>query len=354
MVNNLTNFAVGHLAGKDQHGRGQVVCVVKASYAWNNQGLATPLPDPLPIVDADVYAGEPGLSGLIHAVDLSPAKPHVDVLLAGDIVFGAPTKEADVVLEVGRRLRKTVRVFGDRHWLPGVAAEAVPSRPQPTTRVPIAWERSFGGTDPNDPSCIERRNPAGSGLRRQAKDLIGHPVPNFEDPAQALRSSKHRSEPRGFGPVAPHWLPRSKLAGTFDERWQNERRPLLPEDFDPAFFNVAPLDQQLERFQPGEEVRLTSMTPGGRERFFLPDFNVPVTFVTEKLVHETAVEVDTVLIYPERKQLSLLARASFSPRPTILSLRQIIVGVATPGRRKAIQLGKIYADWRAARQSKAS
>jgi hypothetical protein len=354
LVTNLTNFAVGHLAGKDREGRGQVVCVVKASYTWNDQGVTTVLPEPRAIVEQDVYAGEPGLSGLMHAADLSPVKPRIDVLLAGDIVLPTPTKEADVILEVSRRLRKIVRVFGDRHWIPGVTTDAVPSQPRPTTRVPIAWERSYGGTDPNEPSCIERRNPVGSGLRRHAKDLVGLPVPNFEDPAHRLSSSKDRSDPRGFGPIAPHWLPRSKFAGTFDERWQKERRPLLPEDFDPAFFNVAPLDQQLDRFLPGEEVRLTSMTPNGRDRFLLPDLNVPVTFVADKLVHDTAAEVDTILIFPASKQLCLLARATFCPRPTILSLRQIIVGLPTPGRRKAIQSGKIYADWRAASQSKAS
>jgi hypothetical protein len=349
LVTNLTSFAVGHLAGKDHEGRGRVVCVVKATYAWNDKGVATPLATPLPIVETDVYAGKPALSGLVHAADLGPPKPRVDVLLSGEIVFPAPTVEAEVTLEVGRRLRKTILVYGDRHWLPGVTADVVPSRPKPTTRVPIVWERSFGGSDPKDPACVERRNPVGCGLRRKAADLIGQKAPSFEDPARPVRSSKNRTDPQGFGPIAPHWLPRSTLAGTFDERWQSQRKPLLPEDFDPAYFNVAPLDQQLDRFEPGEEVRLTAMTAVGRERFFLPDLNVPVTFVSEKLVLETAVEVDTITIFPALRQLSLLARATFSPRPTILSLRQIVVGNPTPGRRRAIQTGKIYADWRASR-----
>jgi hypothetical protein len=349
LITNLTNFAIGHLAWKDKSGSGRVVCVVKASYGWNDRGVATVLASTDPLLEADEYADEPATSGLLQAAELGPPKQRIDVLLSGELVFPAPTTEATATLEVGRRLRKTVSVLGDRTWLPGVNKDVVPSRPKPVTRVPIAWEKSFGGTDPKDPATVDRRNPVGSGIRKDPADLVGQPAPSFEDPAKRVRSWKDRPNPQGFGPVAPHWLPRAKLAGTFDERWQEERKPLLPEDFDPAYFNVAPADQQLDKFVPGEEVRLTSMTLPGRDRFFMPDLNVPVLFVAEKMVLETAVEVDTITIFPARRQFSLVARASFSPRPTILSLRQIVVGVPTPGRRKAIQTGRTYLDWRSAR-----
>ena len=349
LVTNLTGFAVGYLAGKDHLGATQVVCVVKATYGWDDRGLVTPAKEPDPVGEADVYAGEPDVSGLLQASDLCPPKPRLDVLLAGEIVFAAPTVQVDVTLEVGRRLRKTVRVFGERSWYPGFRQDLAPSRPKPIAGIAIAWEKSSGGSDPKDPASVERRNPVGAGLRRRPEDLLGYPVASFEDPASPLRSPQDRPAPQGFGPIAPHWLPRAKLAGTFDERWEKERRPLLPEDFNPAFFNVAPADQQLDGFVAGEEVRLTAMTPAGRDRFLLPDLNVPVTFVSDKVVTETAAEVDTIVIAPAARRFSLVARASFSPRPTVLSLRQIVVGLASQGRRRAIQTGKIYADWRSAR-----
>jgi hypothetical protein len=279
---------------------------------------------------------------LIHAADLGPAKPRLDVLIEGAVLFPAPIEEADVTLEIGSRLRKTVKVFGDRVWYARPGSGVVPSRPKAATKVPIAWERSFGGRDPKDPTCVERRNPAGTGMCREPGGLVDHPAPSFEDPTEPLKSSKDRPPPRGFGPIAPHWLPRSKLAGTFDDRWQKERWPLLPEDFDPAFFNVAPNDQQLDRFIPGEEVRLTSMTVAGRDRFLLPDLLVPVTFVSDRTVFETASAVDTLIIEPAERRFSLLARATFSPRPTILALREIVVGEPSMGRRRAIAAGKRY------------
>jgi hypothetical protein len=340
LVTNTTDFVVGHFAGKDHEGRAQVVCVVKATYEWNERSVVVLAGSPDPLREADAYAGKPFESGLLHASDLGPPKPRIDVLLGGEIVFRHPTEEADVTLEVGTRLRKTVRAFGDRIWRAGLVADLVPSGPRPVTRIPIAWERSFGGADPRDPTCVERRNPVGSGMRRQADALTGHPAPNFEDPAHGLRSWKDRPAPQGFGPIAPHWLPRAELAGTFDQRWRSRRQPLLPEDFQPAFFNVASRDQQLDGFIAGEEVRLTSMTSAGRERFALPDLTVPVTFVGEKIVVEAATEVDTITIQPAARRFSLLARASFAPRPTILALRQIVIGLPTPGLRRAIQEGK--------------
>jgi hypothetical protein len=324
-----------------------VVCVVKATYEWDDHGVVRPAAAPSPIVEADEYAGEPGTSGLTYARDLGPMKPRLDVLLSGEIVFRAPTTAADVTLEVGRRLRKTAKVFGDRAFVATILAGVSLSRPRAVTRVPIAWERSFGGADPQDLTCVERRNPVGSGLRRRPADLNGQLAPAFEDPRHPISSGKERPAPYGFGPIAPHWLPRVALAGTFDDKWSQDRKPLLPEDFDPAFYNVAPADQQLDGFVAGEEVRLTAMTPGQRDRFALPDLVVAVTFVGEKLVLETTTEIDTLTICPAERRFSLLARATFTPRPTILSLRQIVVGIPTQGHRRAIQAGKIYVGRRA-------
>ncbi len=72
LVTNLTDFAVGSLAGKDHLGVTQVVCVVKATYAWDERGLVTPAKDPEPVHEADVYAGKPDVSGLLQASDLCP------------------------------------------------------------------------------------------------------------------------------------------------------------------------------------------------------------------------------------------------------------------------------------------
>jgi hypothetical protein len=66
-------------------------------------------------------------------------------------------------------------------------------------------------------------------------------------------------------------MPRVKFAGTYDEKWQAERSPLLPEDFDDRFYQSSPVDQQSAQFlKGGEEVELLNLTPGGHLSFCLP------------------------------------------------------------------------------------
>ncbi|MCV5919813.1 DUF2169 domain-containing protein, partial [Escherichia coli] len=57
----------------------------------------------------------------------------------------------------------------------------------------------------------------------------------------------------GFGPVPPFFEARQTLAGTFDEEWIENRKPMLPLDFDRRFFQSAPADQQCKGFLKGGE-----------------------------------------------------------------------------------------------------
>lgn len=167
---NLTDYEAAPLVSTGVDGQWQATAIVKASFVWDDQGQLTKVA-PEPVLISDEYAGEPGTSGLLRASELAPPKPKLDVLLVGALVFPQPITEADVELALGNRLRKRARVFGDRVWLPGVAADLVPSQPRRTTRVPIAWERSFGGGDPSDPKHSDPRNPAGSGVAKDPRTL---------------------------------------------------------------------------------------------------------------------------------------------------------------------------------------
>jgi hypothetical protein len=338
---NLTKHEVAPLVNVGLDGGWQATAIVKATYTWGDDGRCSPV-DGTPILLVDEFAGQPATSGLLRASELSPPKPKVDVLLAGALVFPKPVTFADVQLSVGSRLGKIARVFGDRYWLPGVVSDLALTEPRPVTRVPIAWERSFGGADPEDAQCIEAKNPAGSGVAKDAKNLRGKPAPNFEDPRSLLPARIGRPTPIGFGPIAPHWQPRLKLAGSYDERWQTARRPLPPLDFSPEYFNVAPPDQRLDDYLPNEEVRLVNMTTAGRDVIRLPVLDVPVTFVTTAEICEEVAVVDTVIIEPEERRLSLLARAQTDLADGPMSLSRIVFGGLTEGMRKAIEKNKVY------------
>jgi hypothetical protein len=346
LTENLTPYTTAELAGRDADGHPSFVSIVKASYTWARDGAPVSA-SPQPIREKDVYAGDPGDSGLLHASDLGPPKPRVDVLLEGALAFPGPVDYIEVALEVGRRLQKRVTVWGVRHWVPGPVAELVLSRPKPVKGVAIDWAGSFGGRDANDPKLWEPRNPVGSGIAKRARDLEAHPAPSFEDPKNPIRTWRDRPAPAGFGPVAPNWQPRAKLAGTYDETWRKDRAPLLPADFDPLFINVAPADQQLASYVPGEEIRLVGMTSAGVERLRLPELRVPVTIATPAALWEGQARVDTIVIEPAERRFSLVARFAISPQPDALAVRQVVVGPLSQGRRRALEGGKRYLDWRA-------
>jgi hypothetical protein len=348
LVTNVTDRAAAHVVGRNRDGRMVFTCVVKAAYTWQADGTLSSVPaDPVRaqdqlVADPDVPDAVPPAPALVHPAELGPRKVRVDVVLVGALAARAPVDSVDAVLAVGSRLRKTVRIVGDRAWLPTARGDLQASRAKPFARMPIAWERSFGGVDPEDPSQAEMRNPVGVGLCGQPKAMAGMRLPNFEDPRDPITSPKSRPGPVGFGAVASHWLPRSRLAGTYDKSWNERRRPLLPEDFDPAFYNVAPDDQQLDGFVPGEEVRLINLTMSGHDRFALPDASVPIIFVTDKAIINTRTAVDTILIDPEKQQLSLISRAEHLAEPSLLTLRNVIVGEPSRGLRRAITTGKRF------------
>jgi hypothetical protein len=132
------------------------------------------------------------------------------------------------------------------------------------------------------------------------------------------------------------------MAGTYDEAWEKSRRPLPPLDFSPAYFNVAPADQQLDGYRPGEEVRLVNMTTAVHDRIRLPELNAPITFASSDEMSEDIATVDTLIVEPEERRLSLLARAQTELNEGPMSLIRIVVGELTEGMRKAIERNKTY------------
>ena len=337
LVNN-TPLAAAEALLTDVEGRDVYVVVAKASFRWRPDGALESIVPPVPIADIDRFAGPPATTGLLIANECTLPKPRVDVLLQGELVLGAPAEQVDCTLEIGGRLAKTLRVFGERHWRHGATSSMVPSRARPFVRMPIDWRHSFGGADSSDPSCVDLRNPIGRGMRRRVASLEGHPVPNFEDPRAPITDARKRPVPVGWGPIAPHWQARSSLAGTYDARWQEERFPLLPADFDPAFLNAAPADQQLDRYQAGLEVRLSGFTPRRREHFILPEFAPTVTVVDRRTIVEVPSRVDTIVIELTEQRLSVVARAVHAPRE-MEALAAAFLGPLTDEQRRALRAG---------------
>jgi hypothetical protein len=295
----------------DAEGIDSLFAVVKATLTLGERlSLAE---QQLPVTLADAYHGEPGKSSIKHPSDVSLIKPATDVLLLGSAHApgGRAATQMDVSLAVGP-LRRTVRVFGDRMWEQRGPAHAI-SRPVPFETMPLVWERAFGGGDKARAGPrAEPRNPVGAGYRAKdgEKSLDGLRLPNLEDPEHLIGSWKDAPPPACFAPICGHWEPRKAYAGTYDERWQQERAPFLPQDFDPRFCQLAPPGLVAPYLPPGTAVEVRGATPSGLLRFQLPPARVEVTYVLDGAPQVRPANLDTIIIEPDDNRLVLVWRAA--------------------------------------------
>lgn len=259
-----TGFAAERNWTRDRDGIHWWVVAVRATFdvgAGGRLGLAERQPPP---TLAPVYFGEPGASSLRYDSDLLAVKPGTDVVVHAQAHapggHAAPT--VPVAVRVGA-LEKRLIVHGDRVYYRGTAGLTT-TAPRPFTMRPIRYEQAYGGRDFSDPDSrqhrIDERNPVGRGFAVRVATLINQPAHVIEypdgDPAQR--------GPAGFGPIDASWMPRRTLAGTYDQRWSDSKKPLLPDDYDPRYALCAPSDQQTA--QPlvgGARVVLTNLTPEG-------------------------------------------------------------------------------------------
>jgi hypothetical protein len=312
-------ISVADTAGYDEAGRRYVVSVAKITFVWDDAGKATlaKKASQAAVQLQDLLGGRDGTLVLLES-DMVPRKERLDVLLAGVISRAEPLRCVSAGLGVGARLRKGVRLFGPRRWERGLSGMRL-SEPEPFSELSISWEHAFGGIDPDDPTYWLPTNPVGVGLARRPRTLLGREAPRFED----LRDPRR---PIGFGPVGRHWQPRVHWAGTYDQKWLDERFPFLPVDFRPHFFNCAPHDQQLEGgYQAGETVVLIEMGARSRDRFRLPHACLPFELVTKTGASETASLPDTLVIEPQARRFSLVFRRCW-PVESVASLLHVRVG----------------------------
>lgn len=328
-IKNRTPFRVALVPTLDVQGRDGAVVVVKATFALGRRGEALALAaEQVDIVRADAYRGEPGRSSLVHAAEGSPAKPATDVVLVGHAHAPLrPARELDVVLAVGP-VKKTVRVFGDRRWVRG-AAGLSPSEPASFAKMPLVWERAFGGVDERDADPAKRsseaRNPVGVGWGT-ADAPTDQPLPNLEDPRALVKSPKDRPPPAGLSFVCPDWLPRKRWAGTYDAAWQRDRFPLAPLDFDARFHQVAPADQQVApHLVGGEPVVVQNASPTGDLSFPLPRRRLDVVAIVKGFVTHHDAPLDLVVIEPDAGRVTLTWRAAVECSRNLLHLETVRV-----------------------------
>lgn len=326
-VDNRTPFAAERGWVRDRDGTEIWLVAVKCTFDIKPDGTTEVSKDQPPVLRVPEYNGEPGKSSMKYESDLIRTKTTTDVIVVGHAYApnGRPVEDLDVGFRVGS-MQKVLRVFGDRRW-----TAFGPSAPEPFLRMPLVYERAFGGVDrksEHPERDWEWRNPVGTGFVVDRANLANVPLPNIEYPNKPFRSWDDRPTPAGFGAVGSHWQPRAGFAGTYDDTWMKERQPLLPMDFDERFFQCVPTDQQAPEFLcGGEPVVLLNLTRGGSLKFLLPRFSLGFEthfYIGESEVHRLR-HLHTVILEPDFPRVSLVWHTALPCHFRVHKLNRTIV-----------------------------
>jgi len=306
-LRNQTGYAAERNWTRDREGVHWWVVAVRATYDVGASGRLALAGEQPPPVLVPVYFGEPGGSSLRYDSDLLAVKPGTDVLVqaTAHAPAGRAAASVPVALRVGA-LEKRLIVHGDRVYYRGTSGLTITAA-RPFTERPIRYELAYGGRDLADPDPrhhrIDDRNPLGRGFAVRAERLINQPAHSIEYPA----GDPAQRGPAGFGPVDAAWIPRRALAGTYDQRWEQSKKPLLPDDYDPRFAMSAPADQQLATpLVGGERVSLTNLTREGTLAFELPRVALGFSSRFGRRREEHSPRLATLLIEPEELRVSLV------------------------------------------------
>ncbi|KAI5916440.1 MAG: DUF2169 domain-containing protein [Nitrospira sp.] len=301
-LSNSTPYAAIATLAADRDGHDLWITVVKATFDVVPDGSVERAAEQLPVVFAPLFAGDPSRSSLLAESDIDYAKAGVDVLVQGTVHApqGKPAQEVLVGLDVDGR-RKILRVHGERQWIRRAGIVGL-SEAQLFTEMPLTYEFAFGGFDPVDENDHDERNPAGRGYAKKSSRLVDRPAPRIEYVDN--RADGPQPRPAGFGPVARHWLPRRTLAGTYDDKWKEERLPLLPTDFDERFFLAAPEDQQFTRLPQQALVRVAGMSADGSQLTFrIPRIALALNIQIGNREVNRRPSLRTVLVLPDSRRV---------------------------------------------------
>lgn len=235
-----------------------------------------------------------------YGSDYAIFKPKVDVTVVGSAYApggGAPAAQVEMRFA---SIHRKIAVFGDRTWKKALVRTAM-SEAQRFTRLPLVFERAFGG--PKHPT-----NPCGVGH----KDA-GDALPNLEDPSHLIGSPNDAPAPMCFAPIPIGWPERAAKMGTYGGRWLKTRWPYFPDDFDWHYFQNAPPSQQLESVHGDEAFAFVGMHPEHpRLEGTLPALRVRAfadrTPESGGGFEEIALKLDTIAFDVDAMKLSLVWR----------------------------------------------
>ncbi len=316
-INNNTAFSFESHFLTDENSLMMLVPLVQACYSISLDAHIT-IREAQPSINigGKYWTDDVEKSSIKYEPQIAFQKQATDIVLIGHAYTqNKGENEVSVGLRVGP-VQKIVKVIGDRYLLYRAGNVSI-SHPQPFEKIPLLYERAFGGWDLRDPTPnkyrFEPRNPVGTGyLDAGVSGDVHVKLPNLEDPQRLYRGYGDTPPPAGFGFISPNWQPRASFAGTYDEAWDKERKPLLPKDFDRRFFNAASPGLIAPGYLKGDEsVVIVNASPEGKVTFNLPGVPAPQCKVQlrggKSVILQT--QLDTVIINMDERLLFLIWRA---------------------------------------------
>ncbi|APR85487.1 putative outer membrane autotransporter barrel [Minicystis rosea] len=322
----LSPLRTGSVVWQPRRGSWVMTAVCKATYTLL-PGVAELAPEQeYPNEDDNHWNDDPARS-LHSPSDLVPFKPRADVMLVGHAFAprNEPVRSLVARVLVGEA-DKSIEVFADRAFAPDGSVHDTAR----FTRMSLRWERAAGGPDTSNPV----------GVRPDARpDTFGMmSLPSLQKPGILVQSPRDVVEPIGFGPIAWSWPERRERLGRHAAAWAQatwSQKP-LPEDVDPAFFNAAPRDQQIDGLRSNERIVLEHLHPDYERLVTSLPGHTPRAFVERRGAspQEIVLVADTLWIDTDRGLCTVTWRAQI-PIDHPAQAGRILVGLAEPGERLA-------------------
>lgn len=268
-------------------------------------------------------------------IDSGMPKSQGEVIVVGKCCApaGKPLSRHFVDLDIGP-IQKRLVVTGNRYWNRGDVNSGMMARmvghdwrastPEPFEKIDIGWKNAFGGEG-------FPQNPIGKGFfSKGTEPSFEHnsPLPNIETSKLMMSEEWSTADvfdkwelqsPAGYGPVDAAWPQRAgKVGKQYDKHWEDNLYPEPARDMDPTYYNMAPVDQQLNKslFKGDETFSISGMHPDNQLlKSQIPQIN-PRCFVLQtqekgEKWSEITMSPETVWLFPNVQRGILINRGVF-------------------------------------------
>jgi uncharacterized protein YjbI with pentapeptide repeats len=286
-----------------------VTVIVKACFSIAPEA-AMEATTPSPLAVADAHYGESPRRSLRQASEVAPYLAKAEVLVAGH-TFAPPGRPATslvarlALLSAGQVvLDKALRILGDVDRAGHVL---------PFMHMPLVYERALFDADENPVGVVPRPG-------------LG---PNI-----LLARSPER--PGGFGPLAPRWPSRLRLAGGELPAAAADAVLALPGGFSWAHFQAAPRDQHIDFLRGDETLVLGSLHPAlPLVRTRLPGVRAEALLLGQGATpRPIPLRADSLVIDTSAQTVSVLFRGHVAvPEASVASLARlrVVAGLGLSG-----------------------